>query len=229
MRCPACGFISFDDLLACKQCGKEFPQRRIPHGIVTTMRQAEPAPIQADESATSEASLRDAKAVSVAALPESPVGAATVAGLASLPKGGFWMRSVAFLVDAGLVAALAAAGGILIDMAVQIGGSFSSAPQADLEWLEWMATALFSMLLVVCYFTLFVGWRGQTPGKMLLGLKIIRVSGEEVGYARALVRGFGQGLGLLFFGLGFLMVASSRRKQGLHDKLAGTYVIRLPS
>ncbi len=229
MRCPACGFISFDDLVACKQCGKEFPQRRIPHGIVTTMRQAELLSAQSRGAPTPEGIQHDLKEVATAALPESPVGAATVADLASLTKGGFWMRSVAFLIDVGVVAALAAAGGILIGMAVQIGGSFSSAPQADLEWLEWIATALFSMLLNICYFTLFVGWRGQTPGKMLLGLKIIRVSGEEVGYARALVRGFGQGIGLLCFGLGFLMVAFSRRKQGLHDKLAGTYVVRLPS
>ncbi len=229
MRCPACGFISFDDLVACKQCGKEFPQRRISHGIVTTMRQDELLSVQSRGAPTPESRQHHAKEVSATALPESPVGAATVAGLASLPKGGFWIRSMAFLVDVGLVAALAAAGGIVVGMAVQIGGVFSSAPEAALDWLKWMATALFSMLLNICYFTLFVGWRGQTPGKMLLGLKIIRVSGEEVGYARALVRWFGQGLGLLFFGLGFLMVAFSRQKQGLHDKLAGTYVVRHPS
>jgi uncharacterized RDD family membrane protein YckC len=229
MRCPACGFISFDDLLACKQCGVEFPQRGKVQGIVTAMHPAGPAPAQTSEPATPEAGPHDAKAVSAVVPPEASVGAAPPTDPASLAKGGFWLRSVAFLADVGLVAALAAAGGILVGVAVQIGGAFSSAPQADLDWLEWVATRLFSMLIDVCYFALFVGWRGQTPGKMLLGLKIIRVSGEEVGYARAFLRWFGQGLGLLLFGLGFLMVAFSRQKQGLHDKLAGTYVIRLPS
>jgi uncharacterized RDD family membrane protein YckC len=229
MRCPACGFISFDDLLTCKQCGVEFPQRGKVQGIVTTMRLAGLAPTQTSEPVTPEAGRHDAKVVSAVVPPEASVGAATPADPASLPKGGFWLRSVAFLADVGLVAALAVAGGILVGGAVQIGGVFSSAPQADLDWLEWVAKTLFSMVIDVCYFTLFVGWRGQTPGKMLLGLKIIRVSGEEVGYARALLRRFGQGLGAVLFGIGLLMVAFSRRKQGLHDKLAGTYVIRLPS
>lgn len=229
MRCPACGFISFDDLLACKQCGVEFPQRGKVQGIVTAMRPAGLAPAQTSEPVTPGASPHDAKVVSAVVPPEASAGAATPADTASLPKGGFWLRSVAFLADVGLVAALTVAGGILVGGTVQIGGAFSSAPQADLDRLEWVAKTLFSMVIDVCYFTLFVGWRGQTPGKMLLGLKIIRVGGEEVGYARALLRWFGQGLGLLLFGLGFLMVAFSRRKQGLHDKLAGTYVVRLPS
>jgi uncharacterized RDD family membrane protein YckC len=229
MRCPACGFISFDDLPACKQCGVEFPQRGKAQGIVAAMRPAGLAPAQTSEPATPEASPHDAKTASAVFRPEISAAAATPADPSSLPKGGFWLRSVAFLADVGLVAALTVAGGILVGMAVQIGGVFSTAPQADLDWLEWVAKTLFSMVIDVCYFTLFVGWRGQTPGKMLLGLKIIRVSGEEAGYARALLRWFGQGLGLLLFGLGFLMVAFSRQKQGLHDKLAGTYVIRLPS
>jgi uncharacterized RDD family membrane protein YckC len=53
--------------------------------------------------------------------------------------------------------------------------------------------------------------------------------GEGVGYTRALVRWIGQGLSFLVFGIGFLMIAFSRKKQGLHDKLADTYVVRIPS
>jgi uncharacterized RDD family membrane protein YckC len=225
MRCPACGFISFDDLLACKQCGKELPSRGAPRGIVSTMRQAGTAPTSSRETTTPDAGLQDRKIVSETPLSEAP---ATRADPASLPKGGFWIRSLAFLADVALVAALAVAGGILVGVAVQIGGVFSSASQADLDWLDGAATTLSSVVIDLCYFALFVGWRGQTPGKILLGLKIIRTSGEEVGYARALVRWLGQCLSALLFGSGFLMVAFSRRKQGLHDKLAGTYVVRLP-
>jgi uncharacterized RDD family membrane protein YckC len=43
------------------------------------------------------------------------------------------------------------------------------------------------------------------------------------------VRWIGQGMSFLVLGLGFLMIAFSREKQGLHDKIAGTYVVRLPS
>ncbi len=146
-----------------------------------------------------------------------------------LSSAGFWLRGMAFLVDTGLVAALCGAGGILVWTAAQIGGSFSSAPEAILDSIETRATALLALLIHLGYFTLFVGWRAQTPAKMLMGLKIIRITGDEVGYARAFVRWLAQGVGALLFGMGFLMVAFSRRKQGLHDKLAGTYVVRLPS
>jgi uncharacterized RDD family membrane protein YckC len=146
---------------------------------------------------------------------------------ALLRRAGFWLRSIAFLVDAGVVAALATAGAILVGMAVGIGGLFSSPPEAGLEWLATAATRFFVVLLVASYFTLFVGWQGQTPGKMLLGLKTIRITGGEVGYGRALVRWIGQGIGALPLGLGFLMVAFSREKRGLHDRLAGTRVVRL--
>jgi uncharacterized RDD family membrane protein YckC len=64
---------------------------------------------------------------------------------------------------------------------------------------------------------------------MLFGLRIIQVTGEDLTFRRALARWTGQSLSLLLFGIGFLMVAFSRQKQGLHDKLAGTYVVRLPS
>ena len=76
------------------------------------------------------------------------------------------------------------------------------------------------------YFTLFVGWRGQTPGKMLFGLKIVRVTGEQMTYGRACLRSLCWILSLLLFSVGFLMIAFTRQKQGLHDVLAGSYVIR---
>jgi uncharacterized RDD family membrane protein YckC len=141
-------------------------------------------------------------------------------------KAGFWLRAAAFLVDLAIVAALAAAGGMLVAGAVRTGGWFSSAPEVALEWLERSASGVLSVLIDLCYFTLFVGWRGQTPGKILFRLRIIRVTGEDVGYGRAFVRWIGQILSALLLGIGFLMIAFSRTKQGLHDKLAGTYVVR---
>jgi uncharacterized RDD family membrane protein YckC len=62
---------------------------------------------------------------------------------------------------------------------------------------------------------------------MLVRLRIVRVNGDEVGNGRAFVRWIGQILGTLLLGIGFLMIAFSRKKQGLHDKLAGTNVVRL--
>jgi len=77
------------------------------------------------------------------------------------------------------------------------------------------------------YFTLFVGACGQTPGKMLFGLKIVPADGGAMTYRRAFLRSLCWVLSLLLFSLGFLMIGVSRHKRGLHDLLAGTCVVRL--
>ncbi len=76
------------------------------------------------------------------------------------------------------------------------------------------------------YYTLFTGLRGQTPGKMAVGIKVIREDGSlpGVGYAalRETIGKLVSGLALL---LGYLWVAFDTKKQGWHDKMAGTVVV----
>lgn len=208
MRCPACGFVGFDHLPTCKRCGKELPPSRMGRGGI--------APVVVEVAGRA--------ATTPWVFPETKRAPAL-----GVRKAGFWLRAVAFLVDVALVAALMALGGLLVSVAVQVGGWFSSTPELALEWLESSARTLLSVLLALSYFTVFVGWRGQTPGKMLCRLRIVQVSGQEVGYGRAFVRWIGQILSALLLGIGFLLIAFSREKQGLHDKLAGSYVVRLPS
>ena len=246
MRCPACGFVGFDHVPTCKQCGKEFSRPRMGPGGVAPVRPAARIASQSigrgspgaerlggDEplaSVTVEPAGPAAAPPPASPVPEdtgAPESGIARADLGALRTAGFWRRAVALLVDLAIVLALVASGGMLVALAVQIGGWFSSPPEVALEWLEESARRFLLVLIALCYFTLFVGCRGQTPGKMLLRLRIIRVTGEEVGYGRAFVRWIGQILSLLPLGIGFLMVALSRKKQGLHDKLAGTYVVRL--
>lgn len=225
MRCPACGFVSFDTLATCKRCGRELPRSGRPVEVLA-IPPPEGGPAVPAKDATDLPSPRDAATeVAVPDVLERPEGPGAPAPLS---RAGFWLRGVAFLVDLGVVGMLVEAGAILVGLAVRIGGAISSAPEPGLEWLEGVATILLAALTVAGYFTLFVGWRGQTPGKMLLRLKVIRSTGGGVGYGRALVRWAAQCIGLLPLGLGVLLVGTSRRKQGLHDKLAGTCVVRLP-
>jgi len=86
---------------------------------------------------------------------------------------------------------------------------------------------LIGIFFVPFYFTLFTGWDGRTLGKWLFGLRVIRVTGEQVGYGRAFVRYLGYIVSLLFFGLGFIMIAVDRNKRGVHDLIAGTCVIKV--
>ena len=66
---------------------------------------------------------------------------------------------------------------------------------------------------------------GQTPGMALFGLRVLRADGRPLGLVVALRRVLGYVACLFTFGLGFLAVVFSARRQGLHDRIAGTVVV----
>ena len=80
-------------------------------------------------------------------------------------------------------------------------------------------------LVVAIYGVLFVGLGGRTPGLRALGLRVITAWGTPPSLARALLRFLGVALSLALFGLGLLWIGFSREKRGLHDLLAGTWVV----
>ena len=87
---------------------------------------------------------------------------------------------------------------------------------------------LFSYVLSFAYYIFFTGYCGQTPGKMALRIKVIRRDGSDIGYGRAAFREvLGKTISGLLLGIGYLMVAFDEQKQGLHDRMADTYVIKL--
>lgn len=63
---------------------------------------------------------------------------------------------------------------------------------------------------------------GQTPGMALFGLRVLRADGRPVRLGVALRRILGYVACIFTFGIGFLMVAASRQRRGLHDRIAGT-------
>ena len=67
---------------------------------------------------------------------------------------------------------------------------------------------------------------GQTLGKMAMGIKVVMANGEPVEFGSAMLRYFGYWLSWLILGIGYLMIAFSAEKRGLHDNIAGTVVIR---
>jgi len=93
----------------------------------------------------------------------------------------------------------------------------------------------------VAYFIGFWTWRGQTPGKMIIGAKVTRTDGSPVGLGRAVIRYIGYFIYLSVIQLSiayvhwilviiicvgiFLATALNRDKRGLHDRIAGTVVI----
>lgn len=67
---------------------------------------------------------------------------------------------------------------------------------------------------------------GQTPGKMLMRIRVIKVDGTPLTGADAVVRYIGYYINSFLLGLGWLWALVDSNRQGIHDKLARTYVVK---
>ncbi len=87
-----------------------------------------------------------------------------------------------------------------------------------------------SILFSVVVWYLIYSWislavTGRTLGKLVLGLRVVTVSGTEVSAGRGFLRSVGLILSMATAGFGFWMIPFNRRKQGLHDYIAETAVV----
>jgi predicted Zn finger-like uncharacterized protein len=141
--------------------------------------------------------------------------------ITALPKAGFWMRVVATFIDTFIVFALQFLLGTLLAV---VGIANNSGSAGDMALL----VQLFGFALSCTYYVFFTGYCGQTPGKMVLRIKVIRCDGSSLSYGRAAFREIpAKFISGIIFGIGYLMVAFDEQKQGLHDRMADTYVIKL--
>ena len=154
---------------------------------------------------------------------------------------GFGVRLIAWLID-GLL--LGVAMGIVMTPLLigLIGGLMAAASRSmtergDVDEAEAMAMVLAAtggiFLIVVLvsvvqvlYLVLFIGLKGQTPGKMFMGIKVVDEQGGVPGIGRAIMREvIGKFLSGLLFDLGFLWAAWDPQRQTWHDKIATTWVV----
>lgn len=80
--------------------------------------------------------------------------------------------------------------------------------------------------LPAIYFWIFHSMNGQTIGKMIFQIRVVREDGTPIGYGRALFRFLAYFISILPFGAGFLWAFVDKKGQSLHDKLARTVVIK---
>jgi uncharacterized RDD family membrane protein YckC len=122
---------------------------------------------------------------------------------------GFWIRFIASLID-----------GILLTAVTYLLGFRSS---TDL----FSFSELFQNLLGLVYFIILTVLYGQTLGKMICGIKVVRTDEKPNSWGSIILR---ETIGKLVSGivllLGFIWAAFDKRKQGWHDKMANTYVVK---
>ena len=147
---------------------------------------------------------------------------------------GFWPRAVAQVVDTLWITPivfvigkrLLHASPDLMDQILSDPASVStSALGAELmpSPAEFLVNGVLPALLIVAFWA----YKGATPGKMLLHARIVDAkSGEAPSRGQLLIRYLGYYVSIFTLFLGFIWVAVDPRKQGFHDKLAGTVVVR---
>lgn len=94
-------------------------------------------------------------------------------------------------------------------------------PQTSIKW-----ELLFEVSVLVVTMVFWKRWRGATPGKKFVHIKIVDAKTfEDIDNKQAVTRSFGYIVSTLALLIGFIMVAFRKDKRGLHDLLAGTVVI----
>jgi uncharacterized RDD family membrane protein YckC len=122
---------------------------------------------------------------------------------------GFWKRAVALVIDTIILTLLVSPFSLLMGWHYFILGSWVIS--VTLNWL---------------YFSLFESgnWMA-TPGKRLLSIKVVDLSGGRISFGKATGRYFAKILSAMIFCIGYLMAAFTKRKQALHDVIVDTLVI----
>lgn len=123
---------------------------------------------------------------------------------------GFWIRFLAVIIDGVILGII---GFVLFRlMTATAYGSIS-----------WLVGAAYS----VCFYSLcfWVYWQGQTPGKRILNLRVVRADGAPVDWSTAIIRYIGYTVSGFILLVGFIMAAFDDEKRALHDRLANTRVV----
>ena len=89
-----------------------------------------------------------------------------------------------------------------------------------------MTLTMLDFGLVWLYFAFFESSKLKaSPGKLLLRLTVVDGDNRRIGFARASGRTFGKLVSGMLYGFGFIMPLWTKRKQALHDFMAGTFVV----
>jgi len=125
---------------------------------------------------------------------------------------GFWRRLYAFFLDSFVIGLITSAFSFMF---------FRASFRGDLNFSYFPGA-----ILGFAYSAFFwIQHNGQTVGKKLMGIKVVRQDDKAIDLTTAITRYIGYLISGAVFGLGYLSVAFNRQKLGWHDRLAKTYVV----
>lgn len=144
--------------------------------------------------------------------------------------GGFWRRGAASFIDKIILNLLYL---VLIFLELSVLPSSPYAARPDVYsgiWAEITPGFIIGHIVMfifisAVYFSYFHGSTGQTPGKAMLKLKVVRTEGKDMSYGIAFLRWVSYFISALPLYIGFVWAAFDGEKQAWHDKIAGTVVI----
>jgi uncharacterized RDD family membrane protein YckC len=146
----------------------------------------------------------------------------------SMKYAGFWIRFVAYLID-GLVLYIPSIGISFVFMffglasETAIGGTGGEIANGFIQLVSYGIRFVLGLL----YFSLMESSKNQgTLGKMALGLKVVDYNGNRISFGKALGRYLSKLVSELILLIGYFMIGFTEKKQGLHDMMVNTYVVK---
>jgi len=93
--------------------------------------------------------------------------------------------------------------------------------------ISYLTIFIIPFIVIRTYFVVLHVWSGQTIGKKIMHIKLVKTDMSKVTLGTALIREVAELISIIFYYIGYLWIIIDKKKQGWHDKLAKTYVIKV--
>jgi len=199
------------------------------------------------EAATGEAQVRGSETVTLDDVKAARAGLGSPremadsfmkAWAANLKRAGFWWRAAAFAIDCAIIGALSFIimspiiafilfTGMPVDDVAHEAWFYALSPALKIAFIATVATVLPAFLVVFLGYNFgFEGHFGRTPGKALMGLKVLRSDGTKIGYKEAILRNLSKyNQYLIVIDVLIMLIFFNKEKQRGCDRMANTIVV----
>lgn len=221
--CQHCGELNEAQAQFCRKCGASQQPQAVPQAAAGTVAQSSveqpPYPLVPGVGGQ----------VPPGYPPAPPAAAAQFRGYA-----GFWIRFLALIIDGAILSVASIPLWMVFAGAVAALGVTHPVPGEEPD--PRVALAVLPIFGLFMLAVVGAGWlyealmtsssKQGTVGKMALGLKVTDTQGNRITFLRATARYFAKWINGFTLYIGYIMAGFTDRKQGLHDMIASTYVIK---